>query len=184
MMKVCIGLLLLFVFFGAGLIYTRRLRSGWSAESAIQYRATRELVKNHRIAATDLMPPPGLPDDLYWRLPPRSALENHYVCCQTIDTGKPVEASAVRELPVPVNVPKTRPFFYSLDGKPELAALLDPELTATVGDIQVTVAAVVCTPASDPAKAPACFALLNVPEDKAKDLWNENPLLPLIPKGY
>src|SRR5580698_517471 len=99
MMKICIIVLAVIVLGGAWSIRSRRQRSPFAMDSAIQYRATRTLLQNHRIVTSDLEVPPGLPDDLYWRLPARSALEGKYVDGAMIPSGKPVEATKVAAFP-------------------------------------------------------------------------------------
>ena len=184
-MKVCIAVLLLAVLGGARLIDARRKKSPWHEDSAIQYRATRKLTPNHRIVATDLAVPAGLPGDLYWRLPARSSLEGHYVdvCCE-ISPGASVETSKVRISPSLLSPEQIRPFIYSLEGKPQLADMLDPGVGASLGDIDVEVSAVICPLGSDPSKPLPCYAVLAVPADKAKDLWKTNPVPPLVPKNF
>ncbi len=185
MMKACILALGFAVLGGALYVHTRRQNSQFASDSAIQYRATRALVPNHRIVAVDLAVPPGLPGDLYWRLPARSALEGHYVDGAVIQAGDSVETTKVAALPGPtVNKPCKRSFVYSLDRKPELAQLLDPGTKATIGKTQAEVGAVICPQGIDPAKPPPCYVVLTVPEDSADELWEANPVPPLVPKGF
>jgi hypothetical protein len=185
MMKICIVLLAVVVLDGTWYINRRRQNSPFRTDSAIQYRATRTLVPNHRIVAADLAMPPDLPGDLYWRLPARSALEGHYVEGVRIQAGESVEATEVSAAPGPtVNQPCKRSFIYSLDGKPELTQLLDPGTKASIGQIEVEVGAVMCPQGSDPAKPPPCYAVLTVAEDKADELWKANPVPPLVPRAF
>jgi hypothetical protein len=185
MMKLCIVLLALVVMGGAWRVEQRRQNSLFGKDSAIQYRATRKLVPNHRIVAADLALPPGLPDDLYWRLPERSALEGHYVDGVNVQRGDPVETTKVASIPGPMlNEPCKRSFVYSLESKPELAQLLDPGTKATIEQTEVEVGAVICPQGSDPAKPPPCYAVLTVPEDKADGLWKANPVPPLVPRSF
>jgi hypothetical protein len=180
MMKVCILVLIAAVAGGAWAIHIRRKKSTWGTDSAIQYQATRKLVVNHRVIAADLAVPPSLPGDLYWRLPARSALEGHYICCGAIPSGKPVTVAQVRVWPR-LDMTK-RPFLYSLEGKAQLTDMLDPGVKASIGNVDVEVSAVMCPPGADPSKPPPCYVVLLVPGDKADELWKANPVPPLVPK--
>jgi hypothetical protein len=173
---------LVFLVGGAVRIYVRRERSPWRADSAIQYQATRTLVANHRIVAADIVPPPGLPGDLYWRLPSRSALEGHYVS-NTVEANAAVTTSNLRTLPV-YHTGESWPFIYPLESKPQLADLLDPGMQAALGDVDAQVDQVRCPTGADPSKAPPCFVVLLVPKEKAPDLWKAAQLPPLVPKGF
>jgi hypothetical protein len=184
-MKFCIAALVIAVIIGAVFVSTRRQNSQFRLDSAIQYRATHTLAPNHRIAAADLAVPPGLPGDLYWRLPARSALEGHYVYHCSIEPGESVKTSKVMAMPdLTVDERYERSFVYSLEGKPQLAELLDSGLKASVGQTEVEVVAVICPQSRDPAKPLPCYAVLAVPVDKAEELWIKNPLPPLIPKSF
>jgi hypothetical protein len=185
MMKFSIAALVIAVFIGAVFIYTRRQNSPFRLDSAIQYRATRTLVPNHRIVAGDLAVPPGLPGDLYWRLPARPALVGHYVYRRSIQPGESVEISKLMATPdLTVDERYKRSFVYSLEGKPQLVELLDSGLKASLGQIDVEVLAVMCPQGGDPAKPLPCYAVLAVPADKAEELWKMSTIPQLIPKSF
>ena len=128
------------------------------------------------------MAPDGLPGELIRSLPSTAALELHYLTAD-VDLKHPVTKDSVSNSPDLTAGPDRALFVYSLDAKPQLVAVLDSGMKVALLDTEATVKAVICS-ATDPQKGPLCYAVFDVPKEKAADLWKAGQTIQVIPKGF
>jgi hypothetical protein len=133
-------------------------RGARAEAGGVEYRAARDLRRNHRVEAPDLRRPDRLPGSLHWRLPDRARLEGQYLRSR-VDRGTPVRLEDVEPWPDLSPGPDAVPMTFPLPDEP-IDAGSRVDVCPAAGPCVVTDAAVIAVVCRKP---PACSAAVAVP---------------------